>query len=462
MMVRSFFIGLCGALLLAGPVLAKKNDGPFQKSNVLKAVSRIELKSAEIAAYMPSVKKLFVVGESNTMEVVDLSNASAPVRLPSFALDGEATSVTVSGDLIAVSLLANPAWEEGFVELLKYDVLDSVAPLKKLGVHKVCSQPDMLTFTPDGKKILVACEGEPSEDGIHDPFGGVAFLNVENPRDPEISIFTFPDSTYEPEYIAVSEDSKYAWVSLQENNKLALVNVNTRNVEKIFDLGYVDHSKPGFGLDAIKDKKIRIENSFIRSLRQPDGIKAFSVGGIPYVVTANEGEDVKNFDPKTICGDEEKCKVMFGSRSISIFDGMNGNLIWDSGETLERTFAEVAPEYFNWNSKKDKKKIDARSDDKGCEPENVTVGYLKDSKGANRRLAFVGLERMSGVAVFDFTNVGKGGSSPVLLDYFMDPLDRGPEGILFIDAEKSPIPGQPILVVGYEYSKSLVVYTMKP
>lgn len=461
MMVRFFIIGFCMALFLAEPVFAAKNEGPFQKSNVLKQSSRIELKTAEIAAYMPSSQKLFVVGDANTMEVVDFSNGGLPVRLGEFSLDGEATSVTVSGNLIAVSLLAKPTWETGFVELLKYDVQDSASPIKKLGTHKVCYHPDMLTFTPDGKNILVACEGEPSEDGIHDPLGGIAFLNMENELDPGISIFSFPDSTYEPEYITVSGDSKYAWVSLQENNKMALVNVNSRNVEQIFDLGFVDHSKPGFGLDAIKDKKIRIESAFIRSLRQPDGIKAFNVDGKNYVVTANEGEDRANFDPKIICGNEEKCSVKFGSRSISIFEGMSGKLIWDSGETLERTFAEVAPEYFNWNSKKGKKKMDARSDDKGCEPENVVVGMVKDANGVERRLAFVGLERMSGIAVFDFTNVGKENSLPVLLDYFMDPKDRGPEGVLFVSADKSPIPGQALLIVGYEYSKSLVVYTVK-
>ena len=96
--------------------------------------------------------------------------------------------------------------------------------------------------------------------------------------------------------------------------------------------------------------------------------------------------------------------------------------------------------------------MDKRSGDKGCEPENVTVGEV-----GNRRYAFVGLERTSGIAVFDITEP----VAPKLVDFYLDPLDRGPEGVLFIPAEKSPMAGQALLVVGYEYSKTLTIYTIK-
>ena len=104
--------------------------------------------------------------------------------------------------------------------------------------------------------------------------------------------------------------------------------------------------------------------------------------------------------------------------------------------------------------KKGKVKMDARSEDKGCEPENVTTGIVGD-----KRYAFVGLERTSGVAVFDITGI-ESGNAPKLEDFYLDPKDRGPEGILFIPAEKSPN-GEPLLVVGYEYSKTLAVYSVK-
>ena len=149
-----------------------------------------------------------------------------------------------------------------------------------------------------------------------------------------------------------------------------------------------------------------------------------------------------------------KCPYMysFGSRSVSLFDGNTGKLVWDSADLFEQLIARLAPEYFNWNAKKNKVKMDKRSGDKGCEPENVTVGLVN-----NRHYVFVGLERTSGIAVIDMTNI----DAPFLADFYMDPLDRGPEGVLFIPAEQSPLADQALLVVGYEYSKTLTIYTVK-
>ena len=156
----------------------------------------------------------------------------------------------------------------------------------------------------------------------------------------------------------------------------------------------------------------------------------------------------------------------FGSRSVSIFDGEKGALVWDSHEMFERILAKIAPEYFNWNSKKNKVKMDKRSSDKGCEPENVTVGEV-----GYKRYAFVGLERTSGIAVVDVTDIEQDNllkvrspedyRGPKVVDYYLDPLDRGPEGILFIPADKSPLADQALLVVGYEYSKTLTIYQVK-
>ena len=101
--------------------------------------------------------------------------------------------------------------------------------------------------------------------------------------------------------------------------------------------------------------------------------------------------------------------------------------------------------------------MDSRSPKKGCEPENVTVGEVN-----GKRYAFVGLERSSGVAVFDLTGVDASArTAPRLVDLYFDPKDRGPEGLLFIPADKSPIYGQALLVVGYEFSKTLTVYRVK-
>jgi len=519
--MKTWVCVFCGVALCAGASLAKKGDlpqGPFQQGGLLKPVASIPLSTSEISAYMPGWKSLFVVGGDSVMEVVDISNPASPRLSNTIRLPGGASSVTVHGNLVAVSLLNNPEWKRGHVQVMRYG--DRV---ETLSLTEVCHQPDMLTFTPDGKNILVACEGSPDADFREDPEGAVAILSVDSGatwKNPRVTVagFTEQDSSalkaegvrqtgtqgffrsLEPEYITVSKDSKTAWVSLQENNAVAVLDVDARKVIDIFPLGYVDHSVPGFALDVKSDKKINIANYPVRGLRQPDGISLFEVNGKQFVVTANEGAPVNDFkawtdvtsplmlshqgrlDPKVFdekmlaeiqdlsVSNLERCDVppdivpggkcpyvySFGSRSMSVFDGSTGSLVWDSGDMLERTIAKVAPDYFNWNSKKKKVKMDSRSSDKGCEPENVTVGEV-----GSKRYAFVGLERTGAIAVFDVSDFGKSNNpSPTLVDLYLDPKDRGPEGVLFIPAEKSPN-GSALLVVGYEYSKNLTIYQVK-
>ena len=510
-----------GLLLGAGVCSAKGGDapaGPFQLGSVLSPVSTTAMTSPEISAYMPSKQALFVVGGEKVLEVLDVSNPAAPKPNASIRLPGAASSVTTFGNIVAVSLLNDPEWKRGHVQVMRYgDRIDT------FGNFEVCSQPDMITFTPDGKNLLVACEGSPSQDFSEDPEGGVAILSIEGGRtwsNPSINVAGFAgvDSlglmlegvrragaqgfvkSLEPEYITVSPDSKTAWVSLQENNAIAVVDITAKKIADVFPLGYVEHAIPGFGLDVKSNSKIEIANYPLRGLRQPDGITSFVVNSRPFVVTANEGAPVNDYkawtdvtslvmlsqqgrlDPKVFTPEMvqelsglsvsnlERCDVApdrqpggrcpyaytFGSRSVSVFDGVTGALIWDSGDMLERAIAKVAPDYFNWNAKKKKVKMDSRSEDKGCEPENVTVGEV-----AGKRYAFVGLERTSGIAVFDITEFGKSSNpSPKLVDFYLDPKDRGPEGVLFIPAERSPN-GTALLVVGYEYSKTLSIYQVK-
>ena len=495
----------------------------FQKGNVLTPVATLQMAAPEISAYMPEKKLLFVVGGDKLIEMVSFADEKNPKVESRLQLDGPATSVTVHGDLVAVSITAEPDHGLGQVQMFRY--AEGLIPVAS--AQRLCHLPDMVTFTPDGSRILVACEGTPSADYNEDPEGGVAILSVEHGASlndykltPKVLDFKGLDSlalrkkgvrspglhgfvrSIEPEYITVSKDSKWAWVSLQENNALAYVDIAAEKIVDVFPLGYVDHSKPGFGLDVKKDEKVKIKNYPIRGLRQPDGVASFAVGGKTLVLTANEGASVNDYKAwtdegtvtdlladerldRTVFNDDvaphlkkftvsllERCDQQgpdevpggkcpyvygFGTRSVSLFDGETGRLLWDSGEEMERAFGKLAPDYFNWNSKKDKVKMDSRSPKKGCEPENVTVGEVN-----GKRYAFVGLERSSGVAVFDLTGVDASArTAPKLVDLYFDPKDRGPEGLLFIPADKSPIYGQALLVVGYEFSKTLTVYRVK-
>ena len=259
-----FFTVCLGLLFATGFCFAKENSapaGPFQLGAVLKPVSTTSMNAPEISAYMPSKQALFVVGGEKTLEVLDITNPASPRVKQSIALPGGASSVTTYGNLVAVSLLADPEWKRGHVQVMRYgDRIDV------FGTFEVCNQPDMLTFTPDGKNILVACEGSPDLDFREDPEGGIAILSIDGAHtwnNPAISVAGFAglDTTallsagvrrtgvkglvrsLEPEYITVSADSKTAWVSLQENNAIAVVDVAAKKVTDVYPLGFVEHAE---------------------------------------------------------------------------------------------------------------------------------------------------------------------------------------------------------------------------
>lgn len=491
-----------GFLLLMGMGFLFAEENVFQYGKTLKFVSRISnIEDAEITAYMPLHHKLFAVGGNSSISVFDLTVVEKPVAVETKKLSSDASCVSVFDDLVAVSLISENHTDPGEVVLYRYT--DSLTFLKS---YSVCSEPDMLTFTGNGGALLVACEGSPSDDGTIDPEGAIALIQIleENP----VSILKFDhlDSTalikkgvrktgpgtffqnLEPEYITVDPSSKMAWVSLQENNAIGVIDLKLKKITKVFGLGALDHSILGQGLDFKKDQQIKIENAPILGLRQPDGIAVLSENGRHYILTANEGAsrnyssysdetDILSLFQKGLLNPDifhsswltalqkhtfsimEPCSngpcnhvYAFGSRSMSVFDGQTGKILFDSGDQIEKMIAKTTPSLFNWNAKKGKLKIDARSEDKGAEPEMVTIGEFNGKK-----LAFLGLERMTGIIVWDLKNPEK----PAIIDYYLDPKDRGPEGILFISAQKSPFSRVPLLIVGYEYSQSIVIYSIQ-
>lgn len=296
----------------------------------------------------------------------------------------------------------------------------------------------------------------------------------------------------EPEYIAVSADSKTAWVTLQENNALAIIDIPSGRVQKIVPLGFKDHSLAGNGMDVNDtDKTIQIAPVKVKGMYQPDSIARFQVNNETFLVTANEGDarewgDFKEetsvsklvldsvvFTPEqtlalarlnvtsTLGHQDGKYRELysFGARSISIWNS-KGELVSDSRDLIEQTVAAKEPLGFNANHTSNT--IDNRSDNKGPEPEGVTVATL----GA-KTYAFVGLERQSAIMVFDVSDP----KNPVVADYisnrdftedlkaFKGKSDLGPEGLLFIPASDSPN-GQNLLVVTNEVSGSTTLYTV--
>ena len=268
----------------------------------LKILSRISnVDDSEIVAYMPLYHKLFAVGGNSSISVFDLTVVEKPVAVET-KLSGDASCVSVFDDLVAVSLISENHTDPGEVVLYRYT--DSLTFLKS---YSVCSEPDMLTFTGNGGALLVACEGSPSDDGTINPEGAIALIQILEEDNP-VSILKFDhlDSTVlikngvrktgpgtffqnlEPEYITVDPSSKMAWVSLQENNAIGVIDLKLKKLLTCLDWG-TRSFYPGQGLDFKKDQQIKIENAPILGLRQPDGIAVLSENGRHYILTANEG-----------------------------------------------------------------------------------------------------------------------------------------------------------------------------
>lgn len=471
--------------------------------------------SAEIVAL--DGDRAFVINTATTaVDVLDVASdgsLSLHRRVDLDAYGAGGNSVAAHDGLVAVALDGEVKTDPGTVVFLDRDgeVLTSVA---------AGALPDMVTFTPDGKHLLVANEGEPNDDYTLDPEGSVSVIDVRpivarrggeaGRRGHLVRTAGFDDvaipagvrlfgpgatpaQDLEPEYIAVAPDGRTAYVTLQENNALAVLDIRRARITTVLPLGLKDHRLPANGLDASDRDGIAIAPTTVPvlGLYQPDGIAAFDAGGRTYLITANEGdvrewgdyeEGVRAADlaeegrldpdafpdglPASLArlnvstasgdtdgdGDHDELHA-FGARSFSIWT-TEGRLVFDSGDDIEQLVATVAPGAFNVSNSNNT--VDNRSDDKGPEPEGVTVGVVD-----GRTYAFIALERVGGVLVYDVTDP----TAPVLQswantrDYRLEPeeTDSGPEGLAFAPAGTSPT-GGPLLLVGNEVSGTVVAF----
>jgi hypothetical protein len=328
--------------------------------------------------------------------------------------------------------------------------------------------PDMLTFTPNGRLLLVANEGtpnaRPTPPGLSelDPVGSVSIIDVRTrevvtlPIDPSIpgydtlrlfpAVGTLPTqpATYspydpEPEYIAVGDDGRHAYVVLQEANGVAVLDLRRRSFERIYSLGTKDFSLPGNEIDPNdQDGRIELRSAPVQGLYQPDATVAYEHRGRTYLVMANEGDARDNGS-----GDSEDERrgsagnaaieyvpdgselgrltfsnvdsarggalVKFGGHSFSI-RRPDGGIVFDSGSQLDRE--AIRRGIYD----------DTRSDNKGVEPEGVALMHIH-----GRVLAFIGLERTlkSAIAVYDITDP----HDVEFLDMIVSDGDVSPEGL---------------------------------
>lgn len=482
--------------------------------------------AAEITAYDPNTKRLFFINASNNQLVaLDISTLDSPRvfgTVDATEYGGGVNSVDVYDQWVAIAVEADVQTDSGAVVLFYIDDLSFSHQFK------VGPLPDMLVFTPDGS-ILTANEGQPSVNYTVDPPGSVSIIrNAVDPEEAVVHHAEFDAYTVEslvakgvrisveveeasddlePEYIAVSPDGLTAYVTLQENNAIAIVDLASATVSDVVALGEKDHSLPGNALDVSdRDGAIALQTWPVSGLYMPDGIATFKAEGQTYLLTANEGDSrefggysdevrmedldldptifppsivtneglgrlqvMKPFDPSHTneAGDVQQV-FSFGTRSMSIWDGQ-GTLIFDTGSQIEETLARIYPNDFN-SDNAENDSFDARSDAKGPEPEAVSVATI-----GGRILAFLALERIGGVMIYDVsqpdTAVYVGYVNGRNFDVPFGENDRdaedleavresGPEKITLIAPENHPL-GKWIMVVSQESTGSISFYTLE-
>lgn len=475
--------------------------------------------SAEIVAHDPASQRLFIANSIGAkIDIVNFSNPSAATLISSISVApyGNINSIAVKNGIVAAAI--ENAVPELPGKIVFFDINGNFISQVNAG-----AMPDMILFNSTGTKVFTANEGQPKTDYSVDPegsvtiadiSGGVASITQANvstagfvPFNGQLAalkaagvrIFGANNPTVaqdlEPEYITLSADGLTAWVTCQENNAIAEIDVNTATVTAIRSLGTKDHILPRNGLD-ISDQgsTVAIANWPVKGLYMPDAIASYSVAGQTYLVTANEG-DAREYDAYTEAvragastyvldavkfpypealkasigrlnvstasgdtdGDGDYDEIhAFGARSVSIWNAATGELVWDSGDDIEQITSKHPVFGAIFNASNANNTLKNRSDDKGPEPEGVTVAQL-----SGRVFAFIALERIGGCLVYDITDP----ANPQYIDYKNTRTintyggDNGAEGIIFITAANSPT-GTPVVILANEVSSTLTFFSV--
>jgi len=456
-------------------------------------VSGSGLGGAEITAYDAQSFRMFVTnGATNQIDIVDIKNPKKPVLFGriNLAKSGVVSiqSVAVKDGIVAIAtMVSTNKAEAGRVFLA--DVNGKLVPSAVTGIM-VGALPDSIHFSPNGQYVITANEGEPTSYCLTngtlptttDPNGSISIIDISKKKlsatTIDFSAFNIrkdaltytgarvfgPNATVaqdlEPEFITISNDSNYAWVTLQENNAIATIDLTTKTIIAVNGLGFKNFSNFNIGgIDASdKDNKIDITSKKVYGMYQPDGIAQMTIGETTYLITANEGdareyaclmggtdaatleaEDVrfgKNaastvdatfktdavagrlkvtpFTPASVTGAPITTKTTvsdaysYGARSFSVWKAttLEGvftmDQVYDSGSSIEQQVAALSPTRFNadWNTTTGLiNAVDARSASKGPEPEGLGLGTAY-----GRMWMVVGLERDGGLMLYDMTN----------------------------------------------------------
>ncbi len=321
-------------------------------------------------------------------------------------------------------------------------------------------------------------------NGVRNP--NLAAIGTSGPFINSVPDFSTPavgiENAIEPEYAAVVGDKVY--VSLQDNNAIAEYDMTSDKWTKVTNLGTIAQT-----IDATDTGSTISISQVVHGMPMPDTVATYQVAGKTYVVTANEGDarvddrDVSRFGdnsgndtmsglvdtnapsnfPATNTGVRADSQLgrlnvsridgdtdadgkidrptMLGTRSFSIWEVTETGLtrVFDSGSDFETKISLLDPT--GW--------VDSRSDDKGPEPEGLTLGVID-----GETYAFIGMERTNSIFMYNVSNP----ANATFFGYTRLVLGDGsntsatpfrPESLAFVSALDSPN-GQNLLLVGYE------------
>ena len=427
------------------------------------------------------------------------------VRTDNFTY-GDMTSVSPDGGTLAAAIQAEDYTAGGIVAVFTCGADGSLTLSSTVPVGV---QPDMVTFTPDGRHILTADEGEPrlgySDPNAVDPKGSVTVIEAATlaAKTVDFTAFdsadarqtlvaegivlkkdTLPSVDLEPEYIACDNDTAY--ITCQEANAIAVLDIARGEFTGVYSVGFEDYSK--VPIDLGNNDKTYAPHTYddLKGIRMPDAVSLYRVNGTTYLITANEGDsrawpvgletDVNEakgkksptgkiktsnkvtwFDASQYDGLESGVDYLFGGRSFSVLRVTESGLeeVYDSGSDFEAITAKHFPDNFNCSN--DNIVLEDRSGKKGPEPEGTAVGTVN-----GRTYAFIALERVGGVMIYDVTDPAKA----TFVNYinsreFAADIqgDVSPEGLCFVPAAASRT-GKPLLLAACEVSGTLAVYEL--
>lgn len=346
---------------------------------------------AEIVSASPDGKTIVYTSSSTgTIGFADITNPSAPTLLGTVNLaavtggDGEPTAVAFAPNGQHVVVAVKDTGDVVASADPGYVVVVNAATRTIVGQVAVGVGPDSIALTPDGTKAVVAIEDEENEGGNNAPqarTGSVQIVTLDyaNPASSMVATIaltpTFGNmlTDIQPEYVDISPDGATAIVSLQENNLVAVIDIEASEVVEYIDMGNSVHARA----DLLGDGRWQMTSPFVGQL-QPDGVCFLPDGA--HFITANEGDTSNGVFPVG-------SPVHAGGRGFSIFRSTDGARVYESGDAAE------------WAAFEHGAYPDSRSSNRGIEPEGCGAGTF-----GGHPFAFVTGERNSTLFVVDVAN----------------------------------------------------------